>query len=413
MLLNISLTIFAVDSKIFFAGREWFVKDRTEPAGPGGNYWSPNNVWVDGNGNLHLTISYTNGQWRCAEIYAVEHTSYGEHKYYITGRPDIQDKNVVLGMFSYKYFDDENVREMDIEFTKWGNSQSTTNTNFAIHKDDSGNPIYEKHFASNLNSVGSVTAYYNWTQDDVFFRVNKGFDGELIEPDSYKNQTLAPLNTYPYNPVYVPQETDYLKMHINYWLFQGRAPLSQPAEMIINNVLYPPVHYDANYNFNTDKTIKLREAICNSTINSGRNIAFEISQSIELGPGFEVKAGGTLSINASSSPQMVKRNYDQLGNNTKEAIVVEPMQENAVLYQNYPNPFSNYTTIPLYIPENVNSTRLIISDMFGRQIKSVEIGNRGNVPVEFQTLQLSNGLYFYSLYIDGKLIGSNKMILKK
>jgi len=182
----------------------------------------------------------------------------------------------------------------------------------------------------------------------------------------------------------------------------------------ITNVLYPPpVHYDANYNFTADKTIKLREAICNSTINSGRNIAFEISQSIELGPGFEVKAGGTLSVNTSSSPQMVKRNHNPIGNNTIEPIVPEPPQENAVLSQNYPNPFSSSTTIPLYIPEDVNSARLVLSDLFGRQIKSVEIGNRGNISVHFQDSSLSNGLYYYSLYVDNKLCSSNKMILNK
>ncbi len=311
-----------------------------EAGGPGPNYFSKDNVNLDNDGTtLVLQLSKNAaGQWTCAELYSVEHTSYGEHKYYISGRPDLNHPYLVFGTFLFRYYDNnpsnDNVREIDIEFSKFGDNAATNNGGFAMHKNDGGTPYWEHKFNANLDNTGDLTTtYYNWTNNSVDFRAHKGIDGDLISGATYTPDSNSSS--------YFPYETDYLNMHINYWLFGGytNSDLVSTAPVIkITNVLYPPVHYDANYNFDKDKTIKLREAICNSTINSGRNIAFEISQSIELGPGFEVKAGGTLSINASNNPQMVKRNHNPIGNNTIEPIVPEPPQENAVLYQNYPNP---------------------------------------------------------------------------
>jgi Beta-glucanase/Beta-glucan synthetase len=413
----------------FFAGREWEIKDSgTGRAGPGGqfgNFWSENNAYLDTDDNtLVLQLSKNSqGLWTCAEVKAVEHTSYGEHKYYISGRPDLNHPYVVFGTFLYKEIQNDpnnyNVREIDIEFAKFGNDTSTNNGGFAMHRDGGGTPYWENKFIANLDNTNDLTTtYYNWTDNSVAFRVHKGIDGEIITNG-------AATYTPDANSIsYYPKENDYLKMHINYWIFGGYdenglfcnyPSNATPPVIKISNVIYPPVHYDANYNFNADKTIKLREIICNATINSGRNITFEVSQSAELGAGFEVQAGGTLNINinTNSGPQQVKRYHNTEGNNTDKPAVAELKPEKAMLYQNYPNPFSAVTTIPVYIPEKINSARLVVYDLFGRQVKSEEITNRGNVPVEFQNTSLSNGLYYYSLYIDSNLIASNKMILKK
>lgn len=51
-----------------FAGREWKKKDTGACVwGPGPNYFSGDNVYVDGDGKLHLAITSTNDIWYCAE----------------------------------------------------------------------------------------------------------------------------------------------------------------------------------------------------------------------------------------------------------------------------------------------------------------------------------------------------------
>jgi hypothetical protein len=91
------------------------------------------------------------------------------------------------------------------------------------------------------------------------------------------------------------------------------------------------------------------------------------------------------------------------------------------LYQNYPNPFNSLTTIRLNIPYNEkwktgnNITRLIICDILGKSIVTLisEKLHPGTYELKFDGNNLSTGIYFYSLFIDGKLYDTKQMILLK
>jgi hypothetical protein len=71
------------------------------------------------------------------------------------------------------------------------------------------------------------------------------------------------------------------------------------------------------------------------------------------------------------------------------------------LGQNYPNPATNSTNIPLIVPE---STHVIITltDHMGRVVDIVISKDvmAGYHEVELKTATLSNGIYFYSLPTD-------------
>src|SRR5262249_15428652 len=50
-------------------GYTFVVKDTASCVwGPGPNYFASNNVRLDSDGKVHLTLSYVNGAWRAAEI---------------------------------------------------------------------------------------------------------------------------------------------------------------------------------------------------------------------------------------------------------------------------------------------------------------------------------------------------------
>ena len=57
-------------ASLLFAGRSWSVKSGPGPLGPGPNLFSnsPQNVWVDAMGQLHLAITNRDGQWQAAEV---------------------------------------------------------------------------------------------------------------------------------------------------------------------------------------------------------------------------------------------------------------------------------------------------------------------------------------------------------
>jgi Rieske Fe-S protein len=68
------------------------------------------------------------------------------------------------------------------------------------------------------------------------------------------------------------------------------------------------------------------------------------------------------------------------------------------LHQNYPNPFTEKTTIGFTIPETGNVT-LVISDELGREVATLYNGilNAGEHEIEFNAGALTAGIYFYRL----------------
>lgn len=79
--------------------------------------------------------------------------------------------------------------------------------------------------------------------------------------------------------------------------------------------------------------------------------------------------------------------------------------------QNEPNPFTESTTIKLSIPKKTQAVALIIYDMSGKQIKQININERGKTSVNITSEGLAAGMYLYSLIADGKVINTKRMIL--
>lgn len=88
--------------------------------------------------------------------------------------------------------------------------------------------------------------------------------------------------------------------------------------------------------------------------------------------------------------------------------------ENNILYQNYPNPFNPDTKIKFTI-NNFSRVRIILSDLTGKTISILidENLNEGVYEADFNGYNISSGVYFYSLEVNGKIIKTKKMILKK
>ena len=79
--------------------------------------------------------------------------------------------------------------------------------------------------------------------------------------------------------------------------------------------------------------------------------------------------------------------------------------------QNEPNPFTETTTIKLSIPKKTQKAALIVYDMSGKQIKQININERGKTSVNITSEGLAAGMYLYSLIADGKVISAKRMIL--
>lgn len=83
------------------------------------------------------------------------------------------------------------------------------------------------------------------------------------------------------------------------------------------------------------------------------------------------------------------------------------------LGQNDPNPFSEQTSIEVSVPESVTSAALLFFDMQGKQVKRIDISDRGTSRITVMGQGLPEGMYLYSLVADGKVVKTRKMILSK
>ena len=106
-----------------------------------------------------------------------------------------------------------------------------------------------------------------------------------------------------------------------------------------------------------------------------------------------------------------------LGNNGSNAKILNSINielaNDAVLYQNIPNPFGDETMINYYIPENTTNAKIIFFDMYGQSMKEVPLTQTGSGNIHVDSKNLASGIYSYSLIINGKVIDTKKMVRNK
>ena len=89
---------------------------------------------------------------------------------------------------------------------------------------------------------------------------------------------------------------------------------------------------------------------------------------------------------------------------------IDAITNDAMLYQNNPNPFSEKTEIKFYVPENSSNAFICIYDMTGSELMKLNV-TKGHSSVTISGSQLKAGMYLYSLIVDGKEIDTKRMIL--
>jgi len=121
----------------------------------------------------------------------------------------------------------------------------------------------------------------------------------------------------------------------------------------------------------------------------------------------------TISYAPSSANQWMTFSYP-LSNVIPPSHVTGNIPNDYILYQNYPNPFNPSTTIKyeIHIPGKVN---IKIYDVAGKLITSLvnKFQDASTYEIEFNANNLSSGVYFYSLIVEGDMIDTKKMLFVK
>lgn len=80
------------------------------------------------------------------------------------------------------------------------------------------------------------------------------------------------------------------------------------------------------------------------------------------------------------------------------------------LSQNVPNPYAEQTTITYNVPAQYGFAQIIFKTVDGKIIKAVDITKKGKGQLNVFASDLSQGLYMYTLIVDGKVIDTKKMV---
>ncbi|HEX4505861.1 MAG TPA: glycoside hydrolase family 16 protein [Alphaproteobacteria bacterium] len=216
----------AVAKTIQFSGMTWNVRP-AESGGPGPNAWSDRNVFADASGKLHLQIRYRNGKWTCAQVSTRRALGFGRYQWFVTGRLDRLDRNVVLGMFQYGGVDGQN--EIDIEMSRWS-KPSGPDSRFTVYPAQAKLGYKTKAFDFSLN--GAYTTHrFDWQSKSILFQMLDGHrddDRNLVSA-----WTVAPRNYLQA----IPQKP--MPTYINLWLDHGKPPAdNRPVEIVIARFKY-------------------------------------------------------------------------------------------------------------------------------------------------------------------------------
>ena len=89
----------------------------------------------------------------------------------------------------------------------------------------------------------------------------------------------------------------------------------------------------------------------------------------------------------------------------------QPSAKN-ILYQNSPNPFKEQTTIRFNLVDNARDASICIFDMTGKMLKKLPI-SAGATSVSINGWELGEGMFLYTLIVNGREVDTKRMIITK
>jgi hypothetical protein len=95
-------------------------------------------------------------------------------------------------------------------------------------------------------------------------------------------------------------------------------------------------------------------------------------------------------------------------------IINNQVPVSSSLSQNYPNPFNSSTRIKFSLIKK-SHVKIMVYDVLGREVSILanNIYNSGEYNLNYNANNLASGLFFYTMFIDGYLFETKKMILVK
>lgn len=211
-----------------FSGLDWIVKAPPARVFPGPNFFteSPD---VDTQGRLHLYLRRCGnpiGNLYCSsEVYSKDALGYGTYRITLESPVASLDPNAVFGMFTWSENGASHNRELDFEFSRWGNAADTNNAQFVVQPYTIPNHLSRYRMPDTSSSLHVM----RWLPGEVSFQSFAG-------PDANAPQ-VSQLNV---TGAGVPPVGD-AQFHFNLYLNGGQPPTAdREIEVVISKFEYVP-----------------------------------------------------------------------------------------------------------------------------------------------------------------------------
>lgn len=222
------------EQTVTFSGNSWLIRQTLEPEGPMQNYFGGRDlsVFLNPDGSLTLKLARREGIWYSGEVSLRKRMGYGTYLFKVRTAPATLDPNLVLGLFTYSQASAFSHREIDMEFSAWGESDVPVLGQYVIQP-------YEMKGHLKTFDIGSVdgpaTYSFTWSEGLVEFASWKGYGPR---PEESSPQIIA-LWTFA-DPKAVPKAS--AQVHINLYLAHGSIPPSGQGvkEITIDSFQFVP-----------------------------------------------------------------------------------------------------------------------------------------------------------------------------
>lgn len=195
---------------------------------PAPNRWlaTPQTVWVDNDGSLHLATKNVGGVWFSAGVTSMKNDyGYGTYRYVVDTSLSSFDPMAVVGMFTYNKSASSGHQEIDVELSRWGQpSISAPNTQFVIQPWRLGDNL--RRFPAPTDR--SLTYEWTWAPSGVLFKVRDG-----VSP-------TAPV-IRKWRAAATPVPSAGTQVHLNLWFYRGEPPYDrQNQQVVFRSFTYTP-----------------------------------------------------------------------------------------------------------------------------------------------------------------------------
>jgi hypothetical protein len=148
---------------IAFSGYDWFVR-QTQNDRHGMNDYDARNIWVDGDGHLHLLLTERDGRWTSAEVRLTRSLGYGTYSFEVRDTAQL-DPPVAFSMYTLDVLgSDQNFRELTIDVSRWGDA-ANMNGQFVVQPETIPANVFRFPIPA-----GRVTHSFRWEPGRVLFK---------------------------------------------------------------------------------------------------------------------------------------------------------------------------------------------------------------------------------------------------